>query len=938
MPPPPPGSPPRAATITRTPSGSGASRSPFTPRARKTALERLPVHLLSFEDLSDDEEGGGDVGAGQQHQQQQPPVTTSSASKAPAALSPKAATATALRTWKDDAAAAASSSASKGSGFTLSAEDLEFHSRIAEGAYGVVWRARLRPGWRRRGRRRSSAVVAAGGAPDGGQQQPAQQGGGELEEGKPQEVAVKVQRVPPGEEDEQGQANLLIELSVLQGLVHPRLVRYHGAALLPEAEARGRKEWRPLLVPPGQAGARRGGCLGAIQETCSPLLLGAEEAKESGEPQPPQPNDAAPPPPPLPAEAGPQEGEGGSASTPVLVLIAMEYCVRGSLRQALQSSAAAGQPLPWPLRVRLAADIAEGLAFLHEHGLLHRDLKTTNVVLDRGFRAKLCDHSFAAAAHSPDLAAFTCGTDEFLAPEAALGEPPGYDKPCDVFSLGVVLCELLTGREPGKAGFLCRTARDLFQLDPEEMEAAAPPECPASLRMLALHCAQNEPLDRPTAAEAQEWAASLLGELTGAGDGGEDGVALPPCASPLPWPLAPEPEEEPEPEAVIEKEEKEKGPEEAQPVVAAAAVAAASGKARKVSWAQVAMRGTDSPSSPNGAGGGSQQQAHGHKRALSASTSTAAGASSSSASSPASATPGSGGKRWAQDGEDGSRPLPPQQESLPGLLGSAGERSPHRNRGKGKGGRGGGRGGGGGSGQRGRRGGRGEGGHGSGSKSSPQKGSSPGQRPGGSAPQPEPLSPSQRIRGRGRVGSLDNSLSLSMSSSLAASAFARGRLGTPNCPLPSTFAAAVIGGAQGAGRSSVAKTSAGAMDALVQGVEGMRLASGAPRQPSAPTLPLHDKELPFAGQLAATGWERRMGQAQAHFQAQLAALRRELDVVEAAMGSSGMEEEEEEVRQRRLTVLRQVEALESVVTQEVGGAVAAVGEAVAAFRERVARG
>ena len=130
----------------------------------------------------------------------------------------------------------------------------------------------------------------------------------------------------------------------------------------------------------------------------------------------------------------------------------------------------------------------------------------------------------------------------------------------------------------------------------------------------------------------------------------------------------------------------------------------------------------------------------------------------------------------------------------------------------------------------------------------------------------------------------------------------------------------------------------------MQGVEGMRLASGGEgqrhRQPPPPPLPLplHDKELPFAGQLAATGWEQRMGQAQARFQAQLGALRRELDAAEAEAKAAMVGEQQAEGARRRLAVLREVEALERVVKEEVEAAVAAVGEAVAAFRGRVARG
>ena len=934
MPPPlhPPGSPPRrASTITRTPSKSEASssrNSPFTPRARKTALDRLPVHMLSFEDQSDDEE---DDEAGEQRRRRRrrgrssssdgddDGVTTTEQPQQPQqeqASSPTGATAAALRPWGEDTPSAKSGG---GSGFNLSAEDLEFHSRIAAGAYGVVWRARLRPGWRRRrpgpGRRRRQSSVEAGAATEG-----EGEGGGdgdegaeELEEGKPRELAVKVQRVPPGEEDEQGQANLLIELSVLQGLVHPRLVRYHGAALMAEADARGDPAWRPLLasVPGGQQQQQQqqqglGGEVAAVIP--EEPLLGAEEAK---------------------AEAGDGEGncdDGAAAAVrvvaaaptaaePMLVLIVMEFCVRGSLRHALRQTGGGGGTgggtggsgggggLPWPLRVRIAADIAEGLAFLHAHGLLHRDLKTSNVLLDRAWRAKLCDHSFAAAAHSPDLDAFTCGTDEFLAPEAALGEPPGYDKPCDVFSLGVVLCELATGREPGKGGFLCRTARDLFQLCPEEVEAAAPADCPASLRMLALHCAQGEPGDRPTAAEAQEWAASLLVELTGGEraaaateeeEGEEEGsleLELPRYASPLPWPPAQQPQQEQE-EGVQEEEEGGR-------------------KGRQVSWAHVVVRGIAEAAAPEPEPQ-SQPQPRGHKRALSSSVSSASG----------------------------SKPVPPVQEAaaaLPGLLGDRGGRGQGGKRGgsewnpdKGAGGKSRKRG------QRGKRRGKERAGGSTGAGGDVDASSSTNGSSNLSPKQlPQEQQEQEQQRMRGRVGSLDNPLSLSLSSSLAASGFAGARLGTPNSnskwQLPTTFAAAVIGGSSKAKEEAAAAAAAaappGELSALVEGIGGLGLESGGSdskaQAPGHAVSPFrHDEEASCMGRLLAIGWETRMAQAWTRFQAQLGALQRELE----EMGQQ---------QERREGVLEEVAALERVLEEEVQGAVAGVKEAVAAFQERL---
>ena len=106
------------------------------------------------------------------------------------------------------------------------------------------------------------------------------------------------------------------------------------------------------------------------------------------------------------------------------------------MREALRVSPS------WSLRTRIAADVCEGLAYLHAQGVIHRDVKTPNILLDDLWNAKLCDYSFAIHSRSPALMQYTCGTDEFMAPEVALGED--YGEASDVFSLGIVLCELIT--------------------------------------------------------------------------------------------------------------------------------------------------------------------------------------------------------------------------------------------------------------------------------------------------------------------------------------------------------------------------------------------------------------------------------------------------------------------------------------------------------------
>jgi eukaryotic-like serine/threonine-protein kinase len=124
--------------------------------------------------------------------------------------------------------------------------------------------------------------------------------------------------------------------------------------------------------------------------------------------------------------------------------IAMEYVPGGTLKDRLQHRGA----LPPRLAIGVTSEVASALAAAHEKGIVHRDIKPENVlVTDRG-HAKVGDFGIARAATATAITEtdFILGSVRYLSPEQAKGEEVG--PPSDLYSLGIVLYEMLTGRVP----------------------------------------------------------------------------------------------------------------------------------------------------------------------------------------------------------------------------------------------------------------------------------------------------------------------------------------------------------------------------------------------------------------------------------------------------------------------------------------------------------
>jgi serine/threonine protein kinase len=158
--------------------------------------------------------------------------------------------------------------------------------------------------------------------------------------------------------------------------------------------------------------------------------------------------------------------------------------------------------LPTALRLRIAQGIAAAIDYMHINEIVHRDIKTENVLLDTDWRPVLADYGFARKV-SVTRNMTIVGTDEFMAPEVIWGEP--YDERADVFSFGVVLAELFTGLKAGVGGFMERSPRGKFHLDEDAIRAALRegiPDAPERLHDVVMNCLAYEPDDRISAPDA----------------------------------------------------------------------------------------------------------------------------------------------------------------------------------------------------------------------------------------------------------------------------------------------------------------------------------------------------------------------------------------------------------------------------------------------------
>jgi eukaryotic-like serine/threonine-protein kinase len=175
--------------------------------------------------------------------------------------------------------------------------------------------------------------------------------------------------------------------------------------------------------------------------------------------------------------------------------IAMEYLPGRSLKQLIRQEA----PLD-PIRaIDITIQILKAARFAHRRGVIHRDLKPHNVIVDESDHAKVTDFGIArAGASDMTETGSIMGTAQYLSPEQAQGH--AVSAASDLYAIGVVLYEMLTGRVPFDAESAVTIALKHVAESPTA-PTAVNPRVPPELEQVALWSLNKNPADRPTDAD-----------------------------------------------------------------------------------------------------------------------------------------------------------------------------------------------------------------------------------------------------------------------------------------------------------------------------------------------------------------------------------------------------------------------------------------------------
>jgi serine/threonine protein kinase len=177
-----------------------------------------------------------------------------------------------------------------------------------------------------------------------------------------------------------------------------------------------------------------------------------------------------------------------------IAYLVMEYVNGRTLLQVLSES-----PIPWPRACAWAADLATALGRAHHAGIIHGDVKPANIMITEEGEVKLSDFGIARFATQVSGSGRIMGTPAYLAPEQIMGEP--HSTRSDLFSLGIVLYQMLTGVPPFDGSSVAAVCAQILTADPVD-PSRRNPTLPAGLDHIVMRCLAKKPDDRYPSGDA----------------------------------------------------------------------------------------------------------------------------------------------------------------------------------------------------------------------------------------------------------------------------------------------------------------------------------------------------------------------------------------------------------------------------------------------------
>lgn len=201
----------------------------------------------------------------------------------------------------------------------------------------------------------------------------------------------------------------------------------------------------------------------------------------------------------------------GACTRPPNLCIVTEFMSGGSVYDYLHKQKGV---FKLPALIKVAIDVSKGMDYLHQNNIIHRDLKAANLLMDENEVVKVADFGVARVQAQSGVMTAETGTYRWMAPEVIEHKP--YDQKADVFSFGIVLWELLTGKLPYDYLTPLQAAVGVVQ---KGLRPTIPKHTHPRLTDLLERCWQQDPTLRPDFSEVTEILQQTLKE---AGDDGEN--------------------------------------------------------------------------------------------------------------------------------------------------------------------------------------------------------------------------------------------------------------------------------------------------------------------------------------------------------------------------------------------------------------------------------